>query len=86
VKAKGDIQYTLRQVPREVDEGLRARSKREGKSLNQTALELLAAGLQLHGEAVRHRDLDFMAGTWVEDPAFDAAIEAQNQIDPELWK
>jgi plasmid stability protein len=32
------------------------------------------------------RDLSFLVGTWVEDPAFDAALEEQRQIDPELWQ
>ena len=79
MRVKRDIQYTLRQVPPDVDAGLRARSKREGKSLNQTALDLIAAGLQLRCEARRHRDLDFMFGSWVEDPAFNAAVQAQHQ-------
>jgi len=86
MRLKRDIQYTLRQVPPDVDAGLRARSKREGKSLNQTALDLIAAGLQLRGEERRHRDLDFMFGSWVEDPSFNAAVQAQHQIDAELWK
>jgi hypothetical protein len=34
----------------------------------------------------RKRDLSDIAGTWVEDPAFDEAIEAQRQIDPDMWK
>jgi hypothetical protein len=35
---------------------------------------------------VRHHDLDFMIGTWVEDPEFDKAIADQRRIDPEDWK
>ena len=86
MKSRRDIQYTLRQVPPALDEGLRARARREGTSLNQTALDLLAGGLQSRGDALRHRDLDFMFGSWVDDPAFDAAVEAQHQIDPDVWK
>ncbi len=29
-------------------------------------------------EAVRHNDLDFMVGSWVEDEKFDEAIAAQD--------
>ncbi len=86
MKSRRYIQYTLRQVPPALDAGLRARSKKDGTSLNQTALDLLAAGLRLRGDALRHRDLDFMLGSWVEDTAFDAAVEAQHQIDAGLWK
>lgn len=34
----------------------------------------------------KKRDLSFIAGTWVEDPEFEAALEEQRQIDPEMWK
>lgn len=37
-------------------------------------------------QAVRHHDLDDLAGTWVDDPAFDQAIEAMDQVDPALWR
>jgi hypothetical protein len=86
MKTPGSIQYTLRQVPEALDAALRARSKQDRKSLNQTALDLLSEGLHLRGDRLRHRDLDFMFGSWVEDAAFDAAVDAQHQIDAELWK
>jgi hypothetical protein len=34
----------------------------------------------------RQRDLSDLAGTWVDDPAFDQAIRDQDQVDPDLWK
>ena len=34
----------------------------------------------------KRRDLADLAGTWVEDPAFDQALAGQDQVDPELWK
>jgi hypothetical protein len=36
--------------------------------------------------AEKQRDLSDLAGTWVEDPAFDEAIADQDRIDPDLWK
>ena len=59
-KKKPSIQYTIRQVPEEVDAKLR---------------EL----------AVFH-DLDSLAGSWVEDKAFDQAVGAFEQVDEDLWK
>ncbi len=38
----------------------------------------------INGE--RRRDLSDLAGTWVEDPAFDEAIRDQDVVDPDLWK
>jgi hypothetical protein len=80
------MQYTLRKIPPEVDAALRRRSKQEGKSLNQVALEALSRGLGIATAPSKFHDLDFVIGTWVEDPAFDKAIEEQRQIDPEMWK
>jgi hypothetical protein len=86
MKNKGPIQYTIRGLPRSVDDALRRRARREGKSLNATAVETLAEGLGLNGEPLRHHDLDFLHGSWVEDPEFDAAIEQQDRVDVGLWR
>ncbi len=59
---------------------------RERKSLNETVLEALEMGLGISGDRVRHADLDDLAGTWVDDPEFDRAIEEMDRADPELWK
>jgi len=86
MKSKVAAQYTLRQIPPALDEALRRKSQRDGKSMNQTAIEVLQAGLALNGDSLLHRDLDFMVGSWVEDPAFDQAIRSQDRVDPKLWR
>ena len=86
MKPKRHGQYTIRGVPPELDKALREKSLHEHKSLNQVALEALTAATGQAGEPVLHRDLDFMIGTWVEDPEFDAIIREQDTIDPDLWK
>jgi len=80
------MQYTIRNIPREIDQALRKKAKAEGKSLNQAAVDALKRGLNLGEEPVVHRDLDFLIGTWVEDPEFDKAIADQRRIEPEMWK
>ncbi len=79
------MQYTVRNVPNNVDEELRRRAREEGKSLNEVALEAMARGVGQAAEAMRFRDLSDLAGTWQEDPEFDSAIADQDTIDPELW-
>ena len=79
-------QYTLRKIPREVDKALRQKAKQEGKSLNQVAVEALARGANIDLIGQKFRNLDFVIGTWVEDPEFDKIVEEQRQIDPEMWK
>jgi hypothetical protein len=64
-----------------VDRALRQKSKQSGKSLNAVALDALAKGLGLSEKRPVYHDLDELAGTWVEDPAFDAAIAAQDQVE-----
>jgi hypothetical protein len=86
MKSKAQIQYTLRQIPPALDEALRRKSRQDGKSINQTAIEVLHSGLALAGDSIQHRDLDFMIGSWVEDPAFDEAIGRQDRVDPKLWQ
>ena len=80
------MQYTVRNVPKSLDEELRRRARVEGKSLNEATLEALARGVGHAGQPVRFRDLSAVVGTWKEDPEFDAAIADQDTIDPDLWK
>jgi len=80
------IQYTLRDVPEPVDRELRSRATRERQSLNSFALHLLSVGLGLSGEAPCNHDLDPVAGSWVEDPALDAALKSMDKVDKGLWK
>lgn len=83
---KRRAQYTIRDVPQRVDMVLRESAVKDRKSLNEAAIEAMTRGLGIAGEEVRHHDLDDLAGTWVDDPAFDQAIRDMDRIDPELWK
>ena len=80
------MQYTVRGIPKSVDEALRRRARVEGKSLNEAAIEALAEGLGLGAEPVVRRDLSDIAGSWKRDAAVEAALEAQDEVDEGLWK
>jgi hypothetical protein len=80
------IQYTIRGVPGRVDELARQRAQEAGTSLNAVLLEALTRGVGAGDAEVTYHDLDFLAGTWVEDPAFDAAMEAFEAVDEDLWR
>jgi hypothetical protein len=80
------IQYTVRGVSERTDSVLREMAAEEGVSLNTVALSLLDAAAEQGGESPRTHDLDALAGSWVADPAFDAAVKAFDQIDPALWR
>ncbi|HET7502300.1 MAG TPA: hypothetical protein VFK02_14880 [Kofleriaceae bacterium] len=80
------MQYTIRSIPAHVDRALRERSTREGKSLNEVAIEAIERGLDLEGHPVRRRDLSAIAGSWVRDREVDRALDDQRTIDPDLWR
>jgi hypothetical protein len=79
------MQYTLRNVPPDLDRMLKARAKKLGKSVNQLALEALAQSV---GTALKRRSLRNMPGSWSKREAteFDRFLEQERRIDPELWK
>ncbi len=82
---KDRVQYTLRGVPREVDELLRRKARRRGISLNQLLIEQIC----LAGDGVpgrRYRRLKDLGGRWQNDPEFDRILAEQRRVDRELWK
>ena len=85
MKDKHLIQYTLRGIPPRVDDALRRTAKQQGVSLNQAAMDALTHGLGLGEDKPLHHDLDDLAGTWVDDPAFDEAVRQIDCVDPDLW-
>ena len=79
------MQYTIRNVPPELDRALKSRAAREGKSVNVVALEALARSVE---QPVRRRSLRDMPGAWSkrEAAAFDRFLAEHREIDEELWK
>lgn len=77
--------YTINNVPDEIDRALHARAEAEHKSPEQAILDALARDLGVNSSQ-KKRDMSDIAGTWVEDPEFDAALEDQRRIDWELWQ
>ena len=80
------IQYTLRHVPPVLDRALRRRAKQLSKSLNEVALEALTRGAGVEHEVREQHDLNFLFGSWVEDPEVDQALAEQRKIEPGLWR
>lgn len=81
------VQYTVRSVPPHVDKALRRKAREEHKSLNQVLRDALireAEGTDLPGRVFT--DLDSLAGSWVDVPGFDDAIQAQDRVDEALWR
>lgn len=79
-------QYTIRGVPGYLDSGLRGYAREESKSLNAVLLELLERGLSVFRQRPKNAELLELAGTWVEDPDAEKALEEIRTIDEDLWK
>ena len=80
------MQYTIRGIPERLDKAIRKLAAKDGKSINETVLDALKAGVGFSESSIRYSDLDDLVGSWVDDPEFDRAIQEMHRVDPELWK
>jgi hypothetical protein len=70
---------------------LQRAAKEEGKSINQFVLDTLKKQLGLEKEkrfTAVHHDMDHLFGRWSEREfkQIQTKIDAESQIDEELWK
>jgi hypothetical protein len=79
-------QYTVRGVSRNLDDRVREEARRYDVSVNAMLLDALARGLGAGAEPVENNDMDDLAGTWIEDDAFDEAVAAFQSVDEALWR
>ena len=79
------MQYTIRNIPRHVDQAVRRRARAEGRSINDVAIEALERGMGVAEGRTRYRSLSGIAGTWTEDSDFDAALDEQDRVDDGMW-
>ena len=81
---------TLHALDDRLAASLRSKAKREKKSLNQTAKELLAQALGVTpAKPADHRtEFQSLSGIWSEKEAkaFEKAIASFSTIDEALWK
>ena len=76
--------YTLSAIPDHVERELKRRALEERKDVNAVILESLERGLGLRSDL--HTDLDFLIGSWENDPSFDEAVATFETVDEELWR
>ena len=80
-------QLTLRALPSAVDQQLRAVSRKNGKSINQTVIELLKKALGISDLPHKKRNVRHLAGTWTKHDAQEFAHHTKlfETIDREVW-
>ena len=85
---KSTVQYTVRDVPEDVDNLLRESAALEGVSLNQATLHALQRGLGTERQPVRYRTLRQMIAQTrkVSTKPWREALEELDKTNPEDWK
>lgn len=77
-------QYTIRNIPRNLDAKLRHQAESTGKSLNQVLLESLAKGAGVNIEDNTFSDLDWFIGSSKKDTGSDAALDWLNSLPKDI--
>ena len=80
---------TIRKMPDEVADAVRARAEENQTSFSKALVALLQDHLAEGKVKIKKkRDLSWMAGTLSEKDAaaFDQSLKEQRRIDPEMWK
>lgn len=80
------IQYTIRNIPPQVDRAIRKRAKESGKSFNQTVVEILSLQMLGTTEPPVDDNFEWLFDKRTLDKSFDEAIEKLSQVDEELWQ
>jgi hypothetical protein len=91
------MDVTIHDIPIELHQALALRAAADQSSVAKALVEAAAQQLGIalppspeqsesSGAPKKYRDLSDIAGTWIEDPEFDAILAEQRQIDPELWQ
>jgi hypothetical protein len=80
-------QFTLRSIPQNIDQMLRATARKRGKSMNKVAIELLKESLCVPDSAFKKRSVRHLAGTWsaADVRAFEKNTRMFEKIDREVW-
>ncbi len=80
------IQYTVRNIPPEVDKVIKKRAKQSGKSFNQTVVDLLSMQTLGTVDPAVDENFDWLFSQKTIDAAFDEAIDQLSQVDEKLWQ
>jgi hypothetical protein len=81
------MQYTLRNIPKQLDRVLRSKAKAEGKSLNKALLDAVKRGLGLGESNHPKRDLSFLGKlSDAEAKAIDEAHEFCDRAEIDRWR
>jgi plasmid stability protein len=79
-----NIQYTIRNIPDDLDKKLRQRSKKSGLSFNKTLLQALNNSVNNHNSKT-NSDIDWLYGSGGIGAEEQQAFSKQRGIDKKAW-
>jgi len=83
-------QITIRGMDPEIEQEIRSRAIKDGKSLNHVIMDIISqhTGFNTKGKKLPAESLKSLAGGWSEQAAHDfmESIKICEQIDEEMWK
>ena len=80
------MQYTIRNIPKVLDQALRRRARQHNKTLNEVVIEAMASGLGVQQAPAKRRSVREIFSGQSKDGDLEAALADQRRIDPELWR
>lgn len=81
------MQFTIRNLPAELDHAIRERARAENKCMSEVAIEALQRAFGVRGDLLPpQRNLSGIAGSWHDSPELAAALAEQRRVDPDLWQ
>jgi len=79
-------QYTIRNLPIQLDARLRSLATRQKLSLNAVVVQQLERSLELTASSPKtNKDFDHLLGKMQPDSEFDKRLHEQRQIDSADW-
>ena len=81
-----NIQYTIRNVPPDLDRVLRLRSKKNKQSFNTTVVQALRQAATPGADKPNSSDLDWFYGSGGLEEAELNSFKRQRAIDVKAWK
>jgi len=79
---------TVRKLPPRLGDALQRETRRRGRSLNQTVIDLLEQALGTAAGTRRSNGLRSLAGRWsaAESRAIETALKDHERIDKDQWR
>ncbi len=80
------VQYTIRGIPADIDQKIRKRARRTGKSFNSTVLDIIQSQVQSDSPTTNTDIYNQMFSANSFGPEFDVALEDLSKIDAAIWQ